>query len=334
MKKMLLFAGLLALSQSNLAQAATAFPNGLVPQALIDEFGSGGSYYSSLPDDFPLAELKPDVGLQLVGSIDRISRTDVLLYSPASVAELTSALAPLLLGDGWQLVENQGDASHRTAKLCHDTHGTLSLRLGEREHGGAKLALSLNRHGYGDNTPDCAELMRQSYTREALLMLMNSIFPRLSVPAGALTEDWDIGGLTLVLSDSLRFERNWRRTVVAPGHDAGTLYEHFAAQLGDRWTEDGSAIGTRSASGTWLREVVVPSIDCGFGEDVCTTLDALYSLSVLGHGDDTFELRASLVSGPPAPCRNSTLNGPDPGKPIYCAYGDTALPITSPPLLP
>ena len=98
-----------------------------IPIELARFFAGGADFYRSLPEQFPELELPP--GLEVMGSMDRRDRQQVLFRSALGAEDAERALAQAFVNQGWNLL--QGDTggelpgSGEAISLCHDRLGQV-----------------------------------------------------------------------------------------------------------------------------------------------------------------------------------------------------------------
>jgi hypothetical protein len=278
--------GCLALLGLNAGQAATTFPDGMIPVELAQEFSTYGEIYSSLPDNFPLANLKLDVDLQVIGSVlPSDFSSQVLLRSNSSADAIAMDLAPALLDSGWMVMNSSTTPGSRFATLCHAQLGDLGLIARDRPEGGSRLSVRLT-HRETDCDAEKARLEQSSALRE----LLNARFPRLTLPSGAGIPGLDLTEPGPATISSLYFIQR-SGIAIAPNGDAAELYEHFAAQLREQgWSEDSGGSGALTASGFWQGRAAIDTsapggatllltaltvVDRGWGHEVTLTMEPL-----------------------------------------------------------
>src|SRR5690606_22870356 len=135
---------------STALQAATPFPHDLVPGDFLREIIGEGQFLSSLPDGYPLAGLDFGIPLTLVGTQLGANNSVVVVRSDRNVHDVTHALAPALIDDGWLALFSSFHTNGGTARLCHPTLGDLNLQLQPYGDNGTQMTVSLSSQSVGD----------------------------------------------------------------------------------------------------------------------------------------------------------------------------------------
>jgi hypothetical protein len=302
-KKMLMGSCFALLGLVGAVQAATEFPQGLVPLELARELGGiDGQYYSSLPDNFPLANLDLDLNLQVIGSVQQGNAfSAVLLRSEASATDVANALAPALMNSGWVVLYSHTSQNERIAQLCHNQLGDVTLSVHD-EADGARLSVML---GYRSNLApqrDCALEKSRQDAEAAKWDFLSQQIPVLELPSNALQLPRPPVGITGVTSGSSGVEMRRDTLAQLPDSSAAALYELLAAQMTEQgWSEDSGGDGDSTATGLWLRSATMtPGAAAGLRYDL------LSSLSVIDHGTDRYEIKVTLQSGTLQDCSVSS----------------------------
>jgi hypothetical protein len=277
------------------AQAATELPSGPIPEELIQEFGGGGQFRTTLPDDFPLTSLSVNVDLHVIGSMQSAAASDVLLSSAASAAVVIDAVAPALLENDWQVLATSGGASNRYATLCHDTFGALALNAHDTIDG-SRLSLRLTQL---PSTTSCAAEQCNQELRSVGPAVMNEISPILALPDGALSGGWTPGYSDNLFAPTSRYETSRQASLRMPDTSAATLYSQLAVQLvAQGWHQNSANSGSGTAGGLWLSQFVPkPGIDFGFDGEPPAPIDLYGTLTVLDLGEDRYTIGWSLQTG-------------------------------------
>lgn len=215
-------------------QAATEFPNGLVPADVVGEF-AGGTILSGLPDDFPALLLPPGLDLRLIGSMQRNEYSQqILLRSPLGREALNEALLAALTVQGWVDVSSSsllGISGLLSLRLCHNQHGEMTLS-GTPVSYGTRLQVSRNVYPPQFTRTPCSEQQAQMRANAARRSLYESLVPVLEVPEGTVATP-PVGYFrdfsSSFSSNSVEIEREG--SIQVPGTNATELFEHFAAQL-------------------------------------------------------------------------------------------------------
>lgn len=240
-------------------QAATEFPDGLVPADIAAEFAGGGTLHQGLPDDFPDLLLPRGIDLRVLGSLQNnpYSQT-ILIRSSSSPAEIREGLLAMLAMQGWHDVGSSplGSISPLYLQLCHDLHGTMTLTMRSNATG-TQLQVRRNVFPQQVARPPCAQERARNLESTARYVYFNSLLPLLEVPEGTLSPlpGRGIRGISGSYSgSSVRIEREG--TIEVPETTAADVYEDFARQLTEQgWIVDSSATGIMSAASTWTRTV-------------------------------------------------------------------------------
>lgn len=275
-------------------QAATEFPDGLVPADIAAEFAGGGTLHQGLPDDFPELLLPRGIDLRVLGSLQNnpYSQT-ILIRSSSSPAEIREGLLAMLAMQGWHDVGSSpvGAVDPVYLQLCHDRHGTMTLTMRSNATG---TQLQVRRIVYPQQVarPPCAQERARNQESTARYVYFNSLLPLLEVPDGTLSPLPGVGirGISGSYSgSSVRIEREG--TIEVPETSAAEVYENFAQQLTEQgWIVDSSATGIMSAASTWTRTATPPG---------ATSPElVLLSLTVQGGSDDYYGVALVLRSPP------------------------------------
>lgn len=293
----LLTAGCFALLTLGTAvQAATEFPDGLVPAELVAELigNPNAKFYTTLPDNYPLATLELGINLQLIGTAQPYPQSSrVLLRSEHSAAEVANVLAPALLDAGWKVVQTSGDHTNRTAELCHDEIGNLTLNARDAEDG-SRLFATLFHVSAAPGQRECESEIGNRGSIIKLFEQMNAVFPVVELPGGQIVAR----GLNGVGGPPYHIELNREGIFEIENTSLLTLHGEIATQLeAAGWQEDTGSTGTSTASSVWIRTVEFDEPPLEDLEDA----ELVLFVAVISHGDDHYEVDMKMQTGAPAP---------------------------------
>lgn len=273
-------------------QAATEFPEGLVPVEIVSELLGGGTLYRGLPDDFPPLLLPDDVDLYLLATHQRNSYSQsLLLRSNTERLVAHERLYAALTAQGWLDVSTSpfGISGLSLMRLCHDQYGDMTINI-STAGSGSRLEVSRTVLPAGYVGMSCAEQLARSQAGAARYALYESVMPLLEVPDNTIETIPTpfLRGFSSGISGS-RVEITRDGSIEVPDTNAAELYTHFAAQMQEQgWEADSSDSGNASASSVWTRSIVPD------GSNEAERV--LLTLTVLQGTGDYYEVSLSLRS--------------------------------------
>ena len=100
-----------------------------IPIELARFFAGGADFYRTLPEQFP--EIEIPLGLEVIGSMDRRDRQQVLFRSQLGAEESERALAQAFVNQGWSVLRGETGGElpgpGEALSLCHDQQGQVWL---------------------------------------------------------------------------------------------------------------------------------------------------------------------------------------------------------------
>jgi hypothetical protein len=307
--------------------AATSFTAGQVPAELVGEF-SGDQYLSSLPDDFPIRDLRLGLGLQVIGSVVQDAIQNVLLQTTSTADNARLALKEHLTATGWILISETPGGSN----FCHDTHGRLELRAADFPNAASRIYAKLDRNTAGKRfAATCLQL--QEYLNAPLVNFQDLYYllPGFDIPDNTVLPP-GYGLIDLVYYSSLfygtaqlhtspsSFGISREGTLEITDYSAALLYTFLSAQMtAQGWSEDSGASGPWSASAVWHKTTDTPAgVLTGSGDIGLTAI-----LTLLNTHDDVYRVLLSLRA-------DAVITGPIIGSPLvignYGGDGNISIP--------
>lgn len=241
-------------------QAATEFPNGLVPADIVAEF-AGGTILQGLPDDFPPLTVPAALDLRVIGSMQENAYSQtILLSSSLSREELAAGLRAALTGQGWldTSVSPGGFPGLGLLRFCHDAHGDLSINGTPTDYG-TRLRVSRTVMPAGYPGKACSVQREQIVENAARGNIYDALMPILEVPENTVNSPSDLISGSSSSRSATRVTIRRDGSIEVPNTSTAELHDHFAAQMLEQgWQEDSSDTSDRSAISVWRKALTDP----------------------------------------------------------------------------
>jgi len=288
MRRPLLGLCLTAAALTAQTHAATPFPNGLIPGELVRLSAGEGQFFKGLPDNYPLADLKVDASLAVLGHLSAGGHSSVVFTSPLAPDDLTMRLAPPLLEQGWTVSSHNVNVSGRTVQLCHAAYGTLNLSLNARSDNQSQLVAT----SYNSEYVGCDQMTRiRQESERALSALTKDINAFVPADPRTVRQTSRSGSYTPGLA-AARAEFS----VVTDCVCLDNLMETMETQLGDAgWQALGIDVGGKTAIAIWKRTVDVPPAPGSSSLPESLEVRATATLALTG--DDQYLVSVRMQSG-------------------------------------
>ncbi len=263
-------------------------------EALFNTYGEDKfQLYSDIAESFPEFPVPPE--FEVVGSVSQMSTLRVIFQTDLDEEEALQSIRSAFESLDWipfptfnmpsrqvGFISPQDISYRRPEVLCHDEQGNLTIRY--FMHGTRKyVSTGVPKIISGQQGSCEQQIARQQASMGAMPQRagLRQYLPRMEIP-----ESQSLQRRPVLMTGGTSMSGNSIETDGLMTSDQGidVVYNFFAEQIqSQEWELDSESIGSRSATGTWIKS---PE----------PNLSLVGTLSIIDLGDDEFELRFRMAA--------------------------------------